>query len=172
METAEGQTSEPETTTQAEEQPTTKPTVQTTVVKTFDEQYVKDLRAEAKANRIKADELQKQLDESNAKLNSVSARAKDAFFESAFSAAVGEHNPLYPDLVMSKIDRTKIDLDDSGAVKDKGQITEQLKSIAEQYPALFAKGQTTPKIDAAAKGDKADKPIDLSAGMRAMLGSR
>lgn len=165
----EEQNSEPVTEPKPQEAATPAPPVQTQVVKTFDEQYVKDLRNEAKANRIKADELQKQLDESNAKLNSISARAKDAFFESAFTASLGDNAPLYPDLVMSKIDRTQIDLDESGAVKDKAQITAQIKDIAEKYPALFSKTPSAQRIDAGAKGDNDNHGVDLSAGLRAML---
>jgi len=146
------------------------PPVQTQVVKTFDEAYVRDLRAENKERRIKVDELQKALDESNAKLNSATAKLKDASFEAAFSQSLGEYNPLYPDLVMSKIDRTKIDLDDSGAVKDRKQISEQLAEIAKQYPALFGSAQpTSPKIDAGAKGSNDQRGININAGLRAML---
>ena len=71
---------------------------------------------------------------------------------------------------MSKIDRTKIDLDDSGAVKDRKQISEQLAEIAKQYPALFGSAQpTSPKIDAGAKGSNDQRGVDINAGLRAML---
>jgi len=168
-----GQNPEPVIQQPAEPAPAA-PTVQTQVVKTFDEGYVKDLRAEAKGNRIKVDELQKALDESNAKLNSLSAKLKDASFEAAFSQSLGEHAPLYPDLVMSKIDRTKIDLDDLGAVKDRKQISDQVAEIAKQYPALFGNAQPqAPKIDAGAKGvNDADKSPDLSGMMRAMVNGK
>lgn len=143
--------------------------------KSYSAEFVKELKTEAKNNRIKyqefqkkSEDLSKQNEELTLKVNTMNSKLQDVSFTNSFNKIVAEFNPIYSDVIALKIDKSKIELLDDGNIKDENQIKEQLKSIVENYPNLFGNPQPkTQNIDASAKGPS-EKSMNLNDMFHAM----
>ncbi|MFT9493411.1 phage scaffolding protein [Anaerosolibacter sp.] len=88
-----------------------------------------------------AKDLEGKLGKANEQIQSFStkeqeyqAKLKDTQINSTIEKLLLQNNAKYPDLILGKFDRTKLELADDGTVKG---ADEQLKTIQEQYKELF-----------------------------------
>ncbi len=101
----------------------------------------KELAEENKPLKKKLDELSKstddlktQLDDANSKATEYQTQLKDTQINSAIEKTLIKNNAKYPDLILSKFDKSKIEFAEDGSIKG---VEEQFNELKESYKELF-----------------------------------
>ncbi|QEK11687.1 hypothetical protein FQB35_04535 [Crassaminicella thermophila] len=112
--------------------------------------------------QTKLSEANKQIEGFAAKEQEYQTKLRDTQINSAIEKELMKHSVKYPDLILGKFDREKIEIAEDGTVKG---IDEQLNQIKENYKELFGEikmtggspnpggGNPTPKADPSKMSD-------------------